>query len=62
MRKHLLLCGVSVVSFFYALPIRGQEVEPVDSLEQTVQLLYENKPVKYINGAASYISGAEIEK
>lgn len=61
MRKHLLLCGVSVVSFFYALPIRGQEVEPVDSLEQTVQLLYENKPVKYINGAASYISGAEIE-
>lgn len=61
MRKHLLLCGVSVVSFFYALPIRGQEAEPVDSLEQTVQLLYENKPVKYVNGAVSYISGAEIE-
>ena len=36
-------------------------MEPVDSLEQTVQLLYENKPVKYINGAVSYISGAEIE-
>lgn len=61
MKNHLLLCMFSLALLFMVLPIRAQEVEPVDSLEKEIQLLYETKPLKYVNGAVSYISGDEIE-
>ena len=61
MKNHLLLCMFGVVQFFNVLPAGAQEVEPVDSLGKAVQLLYETRPLKYVNGSISYISGEEVE-
>lgn len=60
MRNRLLTCMFGIVQFFFVLSMEAQEAEPAGSPEKTIQLLYETKPLRYVNGAVSHISGDEV--
>ena len=61
--KNILFYMFGFVLLVCIQPMKAQEASPADSLdvpEKAIGLLYEVKPVKFITGSVSYISGDEV--
>jgi TonB-linked SusC/RagA family outer membrane protein len=61
MKKHLLLLYLlGFIQLIFVQRLNAQDVNPIDTFEQKVRLLYDLAPVKNITSAISYVYGDGI--